>query len=72
MTDQFYIVDYIPNRLVYVYETNKKEIKFLAFINGEGVKHSVNVKLKKDFKKPTKRFKAPEELQDIINLTLGQ
>jgi hypothetical protein len=72
MKDQFYIVDYITNRIVYVYDTNKEEIKFLAFINGEGVKHSMSVKLKKDFKKPTKRFKAPEELQDIINLTLGQ
>jgi hypothetical protein len=56
MKGKFFTVDYIPNKLVYVYDTTPKEILFLAFFKDKGQtelqahKHSVSKKLKSDFK----------------------
>ena len=75
MTGKFYTLDYVPNKLVYVYEVTKEEIKFLAFFNDKGngmkaIKHSVNKKSKKDFGKPKKCFKPIPQVQQMINETL--
>ena len=68
MKGKFYNVEYIPNKLVYVYETTKEDIKFLAFFNvGNGVKaikHCINKKSKSDFKEQ----KNYVPIQSIINL----
>lgn len=55
MKGKFFNVEYIPNKLVYVYEITKDEILFLAFFNecGNGmraIKHQINKKSKTDFK----------------------
>lgn len=69
MKGKFFNLEYIPNKLVYVYETTKEDIKFLAFFNLKGngmkaIKHQINKKSKSDFKE----LKNYTPIQSIINL----
>jgi hypothetical protein len=70
MTLKFYELSYIPNKLVYVYEVYKNEILFLAFFNENGsfkaIRHSVNKKLKRDFKKTPKCFEPNKNIIKLI------
>lgn len=69
MKGKFFTVDYIPNKLVYVYDITPKEILFLAFFKDpkdtemKAHKHSANKKLKSDFK-PYKNT----PIQSVLNL----
>jgi hypothetical protein len=69
MKSKFFTVDYIPNKLVYVYDTTPKEILFLALFKDKGRdkleahKHSVSKKLKSDFKE----YKQTP-IQEVLNL----
>jgi hypothetical protein len=69
MKSKFFTVDYIPNKLVYVYDTTPKEILFLAFFKDKGRDKleaheiSINKKLKSDFKE----YKQTP-IQEVLNL----
>jgi hypothetical protein len=71
----FYKLDYVPNKLAYVYEVTKTEIAFLAFFNeGSGmkaVKHSVSKKLSNDFKKHQTCFNPISEINNLITEALN-
>lgn len=71
MIGNFYSLDYIPNKLIYVYEITKDEIKFLGFFRKYrdkmiAVKHSINKKSKKDIKE-YKPFNPSTEVKHMIN-----
>jgi hypothetical protein len=74
MNGRYYKVDYIPNKLVYVYETTKEDIKFLAFFSEKGtgmkaIKHSINkTSSKRDFKKIN--FTPDQKILDMIEQEL--
>ena len=75
MIGQFYTLDYVPNKLAYVYEVTKEEIKFLAFFNDKGngmkaVKHSVNKKNKGDFSKIKKCYTPIPQVEQMIDEAL--
>jgi len=72
MKANFYRVEYVPNKLVYVYETSKQEIKFLAFFKEKdsvfkAIPHSVSIKLKRDFVKPKNCYVPHEEIKTLID-----
>jgi hypothetical protein len=71
MKGNFYRLEYIPNKMAYVYETTKKEIKFLAFLKEKdsifkAIPHSVSIKLKRDFVKPKNCYVPHEEIKTLI------
>ncbi len=71
-TNQFYNLEYIPNKTVFVYSIDKKEIRFLAFLseNKEGlkaIKHGISIDSKKDFKPVKKCFNPNEKIKELIN-----
>ena len=70
MKSKFFNIEYIPNKLVYVYEVTKDEILFLAFFNeGNGmkaIKHCINKKSKSDFKEQ-KNYTPIQSIIDLIN-----
>ena len=75
MIGNFYVIEYVPNKLVYVYDVDEIEIKFLIFMNEHGnglkaIKHSVSVKCKSDFGKPKKCFTPIPQIQQLINESL--
>ena len=75
MIGKFYNIEYIPNRLAYVYEVTKEEINFLAFFseNGDGlkaIKHSVNKALRKDFRTPSRGYKSTPQINELITNVL--
>ena len=72
MEGKFYKVDYVPNKLVYVYKRDKNNIYFLAFINKEAVKHSVSRKHWRDLKKVPSGYKPIESVFNMINLAIRQ
>lgn len=71
MKGKFFTVDYVPNKLVYVYDTTQTEILFLAFFKDKGQtemqahKHSANKKLKSDFK--TYKNTPIQSVLDLVN-----
>lgn len=66
----FYKLEYIPNKIVYVFNTDNKNISFLAFFSeGKGlkaIKHTISKKLIKDFKKPINCFNPSNEVKELI------
>ncbi len=70
-TKTFYNIDYIPNKLVYIYHISKTEIFFLGFYKEKNspynaVKISVNKKSSNDFK-PNKIKFDEEKINKMIN-----
>jgi len=71
MTGNFYKLDYVPNKLAYVYEVTKEEIKFLAFFNDKGngvraIKHSINKKWKQNFKELKECYTPIPQVKQMI------
>jgi hypothetical protein len=71
----FYKVDYIPNKLVFIYSIDKLEIRFLAFFKESGkdfnaVSHSISSLNKKDFKPVLNCFKPEGKIKELINQKL--
>ena len=74
-TNTFYKLDYIPNKLVFVYSIYKKEIRFLAFMKEKNndfkaIKHSINLTSKKDFNNVDKSFNPIPKIKELINENL--
>lgn len=73
--ETFYNLEFIPNKLVYVYEIGKTEIKFLAFFNCakygfKAHKHTLDIKSKKEFKKIKTCFNPNEQIKEMIKVEL--
>ena len=71
MKGKFFTVDYVPNKLVYVYDTTPNEILFLAFFKDpkdtemQAHKHSASKKMKSDFK--TYKNTPIQSVLDLVN-----
>lgn len=67
----FYKLDFVPNKIAYIYEETKTSYKFLAFFNeGTGIKavpHEYPKINKKDFKKIKSCFKPNDYLKKIVD-----
>ena len=74
MKNKFYKIDYVPNKLVYVYDIKDNQIMFLSFFNeGNGmqaIKHSMSTKSKKDFKKVSANYNPIPDITVMINEVL--
>ena len=71
MIGKFFKLDYIPNKLVYVYALSRTEIHFLAFFNEKGkgmagIKHSLNKKSKRDLIKLKEDFEPVPAIYKLI------
>lgn len=73
MIGNFYNLDYMPNRLVYVYEITKTDICYMAFfkLKGEELKvhkHKVSKSSKREFK--AINYTPIQQILDLVKAAL--
>lgn len=69
-TNCYYSLKYAPNKVVYVYEVNKENIKYICFLRPKNeqfgvIAHWINVCNKKDFKL-LKDYEPIQQIKDLV------